>query len=175
MFHPDNSPANQQPHFSSIPDTHIRVPVTLDGKTFTAVVNTAAPNSTMSAKTAEFIFGIKADSPGSIPLGTVGGDPDHKVFGHIFSSLSFGDVAVTNAHIAIIPDLLGSKDPDNGLTTGSLIQHVDDGLGSEVTIGMDVLKHLHLYIAYHERKLYITPADSAAAPPVAANAPADAH
>jgi hypothetical protein len=27
-------------------------------------------------------------------------------------------------------------------------------------IGMDILSHLHLYIAYKERKLYITPAST---------------
>jgi hypothetical protein len=175
MFHPDNSVIGQRPRFSSIQDTHIRVPVTLDGKDFTAVINTAAPNSTMSAKTAKFVFGITEDSPGSVPLGMVGGDPKHKIIGHVFSSLAFSGVAVSNAHIAIIPDLVGSKDPNNNIATGSLVQRVDDGVGPEVTIGMDVLKRLHLYIAYHERKLYITPADAVATPPVATNVADDAH
>jgi hypothetical protein len=144
-------------------DTHIRVPVTLDGKNFMATLATGAVRSTMSAKTAEFAFGLTADSPGSVPLGTVDGNPQHKVFGHVFKTLTFDGVTVNNPHIAIIPDLMGSKDPDNTVATGSMIQHVDDGLASEVTIGMDVLKQLHLYIAYKERKLYITPAQTQAA------------
>jgi hypothetical protein len=41
---------------------------------------------------------------------------------------------------------------------------VDDGLDPDLLVGMDVLKHLHLYIAYQERKLYITPPDQPAAP-----------
>jgi hypothetical protein len=40
---------------------------------------------------------------------------------------------------------------------------VDDGLGSEMTVGMDVLRHLHVYIAFNERKLYITAAAAPAA------------
>jgi hypothetical protein len=27
-------------------------------------------------------------------------------------------------------------------------------------IGMDILQHLHLYIAYREQKLYVTPAST---------------
>jgi hypothetical protein len=139
-------------------DIHIWVPVTLDGKTFKAALNTAAPRSSMSAKVAKYVFGVTADSPGSVPLGMVDGNPDHKVFGHVFSTLTFEGVTVNNPHVAIIPDLLGSKDPDNGYRTDSHIARVDDGIGAEMTIGMDVIRRLHLYIAFGERKLYITPA-----------------
>jgi hypothetical protein len=44
----------------------------------------------------------------------------------------------------------------------------------DLLIGMDVLHHLHLYIAYKEQKLYITPA-SEAAPSVTTAAPNSAH
>jgi hypothetical protein len=173
MFHPDNTPIGQRPRISLLPDTHIRVPVTLDGKSFLAVINTEAANSTMSAKEARIAFDLKPDSPGSVPLGNVAGDPEHKVFGHVFSSLAFDGVAVANPHVAIIPDLVGAKDPNNSVATGSLIQHVDDGLAPELTVGMDVLRHLHLYIAFDEHKLYISaagapPATNAAATPTAA-------
>ena len=148
-------------------DPHIRVPITLEGKTFDAVLNTGAPNSTMSAETAKRVFGLTADSPGSVPLGTAGGA---KVFGHVFDSLTFEGVTVNQPHVVIRPDLIGSKDPDNGVRTDSRALRVDDGIGPEVTLGMDVLKHLHLYVAYKEKKLYLTPADAPAAAPDAAAA-----
>ncbi len=163
MTHPDNTPMGQRPNFSPLRDSHIRVPVTLDGKTFQAVINTGSPNSTMSAKVAERIFNLTADSPGSVPLGVVDNNPKNRRFGHVFQKLTFEGIDVANAHVVVIPDLIGTKDPNNTITTGSLVQHIDDGLGSEVSIGMDVLRHLHLYIAYGEHKLYITPADSPAA------------
>lgn len=152
-------------------DVHIWVPVTLDGKSFKAALNTGAARSTMSAKVAKFVFDVTADTPGSVPLGAVGGNPDHKIFGHVFSTLTFDGVTVTNPHIAIIPDLIGSKDPDNDYRTDSHIKRVDDDIGAEITIGMDVIKQLHLYIAFGERKLYITPA----AAPAGAAAPVALH
>jgi predicted aspartyl protease len=160
MQHPIRGVIGERPRLPLLEDTHIRVPVTLDGKTFQAVINTGAVRSTMSANTAKFAFGITADSPGSVPLGAVDHDPNHRVFGHVFGSLAFEGVTVTNPHVAIRPDLFGSKDPDNGFAIGSHAQRVDDGIGPEITIGMDVLRRLHLYIAFDERKLYITPATS---------------
>jgi predicted aspartyl protease len=137
---------------------HIWVPVTLDGKPFKAAINTGTRNSSLSAKTAQFGFGVTADSPGSTPLSSVDGNPDHKAFGHVFSSLTFDGVTVTNPHVVVIPDLIGSKDPDNGYQTDSHIKRVDDGFGAQMTVGMDVLKKLRIYIAFGERKLYISPA-----------------
>jgi hypothetical protein len=132
----------------------------LDGKSFLATINTAAPRSTMMAAPAKYKFGITADSPDSVPLGVVDRDPKQKIFGHTFSSLTLDGITVTNPHFAILPDLAGSKDPYNDLQPGSRTQRVDEGLVSEVTIGMDVLRRLHIYIAFDERKLYITPAAS---------------
>ncbi len=56
----------------------------------------------------------------------------------------------------VYPDLIGTKDPNNAFQTGSHVNRVDDKLGPEVTIGMDMLKNLHLYVASQEHKLYIT-------------------
>ena len=39
-------------------------------------------------------------------------------FGRVFSTLDFEGVAVNNPHIVIVPDLMGSKDPNNGFQTG---------------------------------------------------------
>ena len=137
---------------------HLFVPVTLDGKPFLAAINTAANNSTLSANTAKFQFGITADSPDSKPLGSFDGNPEHKVFGHVFSTLTFDGVTVTNPHVAIIPDLVGSKDPNNTSRTDTRVRRIDDNIGPQLTIGMDVLKKLRLYIAFGERKLYVAPA-----------------
>ncbi len=73
----------------------------------------------------------------------------------------------------ILPDLTNSK---GVVSTGSHLS--DAGMLPEIKVGMDVLAKLHLYIAFKERKLYITPADDKAgkmlpavvAPPAAQNA-----
>ena len=47
------------------------------------------------------------------------------------------------------------------LQTGSLIKRVSDDVTlPEVIVGMDVLRKLHMYMAFKERRLYLTEAGS---------------
>jgi hypothetical protein len=153
---PHGNPATWAP--SAEYDSQIYVPVTLDGKSFQAMIDTGAPNTTMSAATAERAFGITARSPGAVPSS----NPDQGTFGYVFHNLSFGGIAASNPHIMIFPDVVGKNDPDNTAITGSMIMRNDDGMQEDLIIGMDVLAKLHLYIAYGEKKLYITPPDQPA-------------
>jgi hypothetical protein len=76
---------------------------------------------------------------------------------------------VSNLNVAILPDFLRNKSggPQLGsrLGGGSAHEQVPDML-----IGMNVLRHLHVYIAYKEQKLYITSVDGTQAIPVASGA-----
>lgn len=90
-----------------------------------------------------------------------GGDQE---FNYTFHSLSLEGINIANPHLTIIPEQMGTKDYDNTVVTGSMITKANDGMQPEFIIGMDVLSKLHLYIAYGEKKLYITPPDQ----PVAA-------
>ena len=137
---------------------HIWVSIMLDGKPVMAAINTSSGRSTMSAKVAKFIFGVAPDSTGAVKLAPINGGEGPQPFGYVFKSLTFDTVSVTNPHIVVTPDLIGSKDPNNTIDTDSRVHRQDEDLGSDMTIGMDVLKQLRTYIAFGERKVYITPA-----------------
>ena len=143
-------------------DTHIRFHVNMDGKDLLAVLNTGAARTTMSAKVADGDYDITADSKGTVPLGNMGGQ---KVFGYVFKAINFGDVAVSNPHIAILPDLVGRKDVNNAVRASGRIARVDDNLEPDITVGMDVISKLHIYVAEKEEKLYVTAAGSPAPAP----------
>jgi predicted aspartyl protease len=162
MNRPVSGNPDERATINLLPDTHIRVPITLDGKNFSAIVDTGASITTMSAAAAKIAFGITADSPGAVRVNAGNADPGDQRFSYIFHSLAFDGIAVTNPHVLVHPDLVGKNDPDNGNITSSRIIRRDDGMEPDLIIGMDVLKHLHLYIAYGERKLYITPPDQPA-------------
>ena len=150
---------------------HIRLTVKVDGKDLSAEIDTGATNTTMTAAAARRIFDITPETAGNVPLNNQG---MAGAFGRVFSTLDFEGVAVQNPHIVILPDLVGSKDPNNGQQTGSRAKRVDDDLDSaDMLIGMNILKKLHLYIAFDERKLYISEASAPAkAPDAAASQPA---
>jgi hypothetical protein len=111
---------------------------------------------------------VTADSPGSAPLGSVDGDPNHVAFNHAFKTLTFDGVTVTNPNFVVTPDLIGDKDPNNSSRTDTRLKRIDDYISVDLTIGLNVLRRLHLYVAFGERNLYITPASASQTAPAAA-------
>lgn len=134
---------------------HLVLDVSLDGHPVRAIIDTGAPATTLYMAEAKRIFGIAPED----------GD---KAFEHVFQKLSFEGLEVSNPHIEIIPDKTGSKDRNNDYVTGSRVRRVDDAdtAGPVMLIGMNILRRLHLYVAFGERKMYVTPAP--ASPPPAA-------
>ena len=141
-------------------DTHIYFHVTLDGKDLQGVLNTAAARSQMSARIAE-IYGINEDTKDTVPLGTLAGK---KVFGYTFKTIAFGDVTVNNPRVVVLPDVVGRNDPNNGGRTDSRIGRQDDIQVPDITVGMDVIRQLHIYVAAKEGKIYLTAADAKTTP-----------
>jgi len=152
---------------------HIVVPVLLDGHRLNAMIDTGATNSVLNLNVAESDFGLRPKSgPGMAIVGSLGDRGSSIIYQHTFKSLNFEGLAVANPAIDIIPDLehgqIGRPPP-----TGTRINDpgAEQGL-PDMMIGMDILRHLHLYVAYKEQKLYITPASPSVAAPSAPAAPA---
>jgi len=120
--------------------THIRVPVTIDGKEINALLDTGAHTSFMTMRAAKLYLGLDEKDPALKSRGTVSiNRMAGTVYNYPFQSLSFGAVQVSHPQIQIVEDRVW----DN---------HTD------LLLGIGILRQLHLYIAYKERKMYITPA-----------------
>jgi clan AA aspartic protease (TIGR02281 family) len=128
----------------TLKDAHINIPVTVNGQAMTAVVDTGASQTFMNMNDARRLFGLGETSPDMTTVNNINGDPRLSGFRHHFATLTFGDVTIKNPQVIILPDQTSSSDP---------------GTLSEISLGMDVLAQLHLYVAFQERKLYMTPAD----------------
>jgi hypothetical protein len=106
-----------------------------------AILDTGATVSVMTLNSARHYFDLDKDSSGVSKLGhlTGGLGSVNDTYRHAFKSLSMGGVAVTNPRIVLsdAPTVLVDEH-------GSLV------------LGMTELRFLHLYFAYHERKLYIS-------------------
>jgi hypothetical protein len=165
-FSPDHCPGHvvYWPHAAlavtpmTFRNRHIRLAVRVDGKELRAEIDTGATNTTMMAGAAKRLFDIVPETPGNVPLNI---QPMEAAFGRVFSTLDFEGVGVSNPQIVIVPDLLGSKDPTNGFQTGSHVKRVDDDIDRpDLLIGMNILKKLHIYIAFDENKSYISEAST---------------
>jgi predicted aspartyl protease len=125
----------------------VYIDVTLDGHVFHARVDTAASLSVLYRNQAASYFDLTEKSPdvtvdGEIrTTSTDGAIHRHqvgKMYSHTFKTMDFEGVAVGNPHMEIEDSPL----PDSY---------------EEMILGMDVLSKLHLYFAFKEGALYVSP------------------
>jgi predicted aspartyl protease len=114
--------------------------VELDGKKFRAGLDTGSSRSILGLEDAENSFGFKESDP---QLQILKKTANGHVYKFPFKTLSFGGVTVSN------PDL-------------ELYSRADVRMsgGPPLILGMGILRQLHMYIAYRERVLYVTPASA---------------
>jgi predicted aspartyl protease len=118
-------------------DGHIKVPVTIDGTQFTALLDTGAQHTIIAMHAAKQA-GV-AENSADLKL-VSDKDAKYKRYDYPFKLLDFNGVAVSKPRVQVVSDdYLPGKDID-------------------MIVGVSILRRLHLYIAYGEEKLYITPA-----------------
>src|SRR5260370_26537650 len=138
-----------------------------------AVLNTGQVPTTMNLAVAEDRFKIDVNAPDVKQIGQVGKIASAKIYRRQFQSLSFEGVTINNPEINLVPDEVRARMPNkNRPKTGSLTRRdtATSGL-PDMTLGMSTLSKMHVYIAYRDRKVYITEAAPApGAAPTAAPA-----
>ena len=142
------------------------ISVSLDGKKLEAVLNTGQVPTTMNLAVAEDRLNVDVNAPDVKQVGQVGKIASAKIYRRQFQSLSFEGVTINNPEINLVPDEVRARMPNkNRPKTGSLTRGdtVTSGL-PDMTLGMSTLSKMHLYIAYRDRKVYITQAAPTVAP-----------
>jgi len=137
--------------FEMSEEGHIKVDLTLDGKSVSGILDTGASVTTLLAPAAHALFGISKDGPG------VTGEPDSL---HVqLHQLSVGGVSVQNPQIYLMDD---GADHAYRNEMGMSLQElgVPSSLMPKMILGMNILRRLHLYVAYQEHKIYVTAADA---------------
>jgi predicted aspartyl protease len=120
---------------------HIQFPVALDGQEISVALDTGASTSVIDLETAERLFNFEENDPRLTKLGrTVHG----YTYKFPFKSLTFGGVTVQN------PELVLVSTEDSHMRFGPT-----HGL-----IGIGILRQLHMYVSYHQHKLFVTAASA---------------
>ena len=138
-------------------NNHITFAVSVNGRSMTAILDSGFSYTTMNQSPARRLLDFDADAPGVQQLGELEGKP---IYLTRVQSITFEGITVANPAIRVYPDLITKATARVPL--GSMIPVTDVNLPS-VIIGMSTLSRLHVYIAYKERKLYITPGSTAGA------------
>lgn len=122
------------------PSGHVYVSITIDGQRIRAMIDTGASSTLMNLTVARRRFGLTETAA------------DNGSATHQFKSLELDGLVVENPSVRLVPDRMAEAMPfDLGGVTSETRRALPD-----VIIGQNVLGKLHLYIAYRERKLYVT-------------------
>jgi len=133
-----------------------QVPVTMDGHSVNAVIDTTTAHTVMRRDVAELMFGLKADTP-EMKLEPYSKDAlGSAIYSHRFGQIAFAGVMVSNKMVLIQTNGM-ARDSDRDLMLGSHAQATDDRI-PDLTLGMDVLRQLHIYAVFGQKKLYMTAA-----------------
>jgi len=143
---------------------HLHIPVTLDGHAYDAIFDTGSRHTIMRLPTARRDFGLAPDSPGMEPYRAINGDPFLNGSLHKFSKLTFGGMTVDSLEVLIVPDVMNRHADRSKMADNPVYHHNANLILPELSLGMDVLKHLHLYLAFGEQTLYVAPAETGAPP-----------
>jgi hypothetical protein len=135
------------------------VPVTIGGHRIDAVIDTGFDRTVMRRAIAEQLFGLKADTPEMTAEGDMRDGAGQRVYRHVFPEIAFEGVAAGNVPALIQANSMVRR-RQSAPATGSRLQAAADP-GEPVpdlTLGMDVLRQLHLYIVSDQQTLYVTAA-----------------
>jgi predicted aspartyl protease len=136
---------------------HLHIPVTLDGRTYDAIFDTGSRHTIMRLPTAQRDFGLEPGSAGMETYPAINGSPILDGSLHSFAKLTFGNITMENLEVLIVPDVMNHNADRSPMALNRAYLHNSDLILPELSLGMDVLKHLHLYLAFGEEALYLAP------------------
>ncbi|MBV8977954.1 MAG: aspartyl protease family protein [Alphaproteobacteria bacterium] len=152
LFLPDQCPGHvvywTHDAYASVPMQadlfgHLTVQAQLDGNTIDTLLDTGAQTSTASLRSVSHNLDIDERTQGMKAAGSINfnGNVEAKRYRYPFKTLSFEGLTIYNPNIEIA---------DTG----------NDSRHDPLVLGIGVLRQLHLFIAYDEDRVYLTPAEA---------------
>ena len=143
---------------TNMADGKIEVQVNVNGQLINAILDTSSPQTVMRRDIAELKLGLKANTPTMMPDGDLEDGRGLQVYKAFFKLISFaGGVTAINVPVQVRSNSMihiVGREP----TLGSRAQFNADPRIPELTLGMDVLHQLHLYVVTAQGNMYVTAA-----------------
>jgi hypothetical protein len=138
-------------------DGKVHVQVSIQGHVINAVIDTSSDHTIMRRGVAEQTLGFKIDKD-MTPDGDRQDGMGQQIYSHTFPQISFaGGVTAVNVP-ALIQNYSLLRDLHRQPVLGSRAQFSAAPDIADLTLGMDVLQQLHLYIAAEQKNIYVTSA-----------------
>ncbi len=173
LFSQDHCPGNvvywKAPIVAVVPFSlddanHIVFPMQLDGTRIDVLLDTGAYHTALDLALAERRFNVDTNAPDTQKIGELTGGFTASVYRRKFKTLAVDGVIIQDPEIDLVPNLV-SPTASQPRDVGSLVG--DKNAVPVLLLGMSSLRQLHVYIAYKERKLYVTASATPPAPPQA--------
>jgi predicted aspartyl protease len=142
-------------------DGWIGVDMTLDGHPVEGILDTGSARTALNLTDARHSFGIDLDSPGVEKTIVGAGDQQRPIYRYRFKSLVISGITVSNPEMELLPDAVAQQSKRD--LQDQRLQGYQGNTGvsaAHILLGADILRRLHLYIAYKEQMLYVTAADA---------------
>jgi predicted aspartyl protease len=137
----------------------ITLQVTMRGRPINAVIDTSAEHTIVRRDIAERILGLKADTPDMMPADDLHDGLGVRVYRHVLPLVSFADGIAAHDVPVLIQTNAMTYNRHREPTLGSRATFRQDTLIPDLTLGMDVLRQLHLYVVYGQNSIYVTSAE----------------
>jgi len=139
-------------------DGRYQMPAMIQGHVINAEIDTGSARTVMRRDIAEQYVGLKAGTPKMMPLGDLKDGMGMQIYVSNFPEIIFAGGGVTAQNVPVliqdysmVPALSRHVDL---LTRAPTTERIPD-----LVIGMDVLKHLHMYVVPGVGRVYVTAAD----------------
>jgi hypothetical protein len=136
-------------------DGRLQMQAMVQGHTINAEIDTSSPRTVMRRDIAELYVGLKSDPPDMAPVDDLRDGGNMRVYSHTFPEIIFagGGIAAENVPV-LIQDYSMHHNLDQ-VALGTRAQFRDERI-PDLVIGMDVLRHLHMYVVPGQGRLYVT-------------------
>jgi hypothetical protein len=138
----------------SLPDRSMHIDMTLDSHTLDTGFDTGTTYSYINERVLVGTFGRDPSSGKEITL------EGQKMRSAAFHSLSIGGVSFPNPSLLVMRDKMRELAKEDVPVKDQNQAGVNLMHFPHLLLGLDAIRHLHIYIAYKERKIYVTSADA---------------
>ena len=143
-------------------DGRLQAQVMVQGHIINAEFDTSAARTIMRRDIAELYVGLKADTPDMVSEGDLKDGASMQVYSHTFPQITFAG-GVTAVNVPVLIQDYTTTHIDRQPVLGSRAQFRDTRI-PDLAIGMDVLRHLHMYVVPGQGRVYVTSAEAAGRP-----------
>ncbi|MBN9557130.1 MAG: retropepsin-like domain-containing protein [Alphaproteobacteria bacterium] len=145
--------------FHLLENGQIALEMTLDGRPIDAILNSGSSYTYINARIAADVYGIDENSSRVTTVkSTYPGAPPIRAA--VFDSLSIGGISMPRPTLCLQEDTLRSRAIQDIPIKTEKKSGMDIPHYPNLELGLDVLHHLRVYIAYREHKIYATAADA---------------